>query len=69
MKKFNKWIYESVVQGDYGYGHGWEDLISGTPAECRGWLHDYECAGVGRHRVIRRRTLNPLRELLTIPLD
>ena len=28
MKKQNKYTYLHVLQGNYGYGHGWEDLTA-----------------------------------------
>jgi hypothetical protein len=40
--KQNKYLYLYVLQGNYGYGHGWEDL---------------ENEG-GHYRIIERRELN-----------
>ena len=41
MKK-NKYTYLHVLQGNYGYGHGFEDLCaSESRKEVRGWLKDY----------------------------
>lgn len=49
--------YEYVVQGNYGYGHGWEDLVSEeTRAEALAQLKTYnDNEPEYPHRVIRRR--------------
>jgi hypothetical protein len=59
MKK-NKYSYLFVVQGNYGYGHGWEDLCaSENYKEARANLKDYRLNEVNTpHRLIRRRELN-----------
>jgi hypothetical protein len=46
-----------VVQGNYGYGHGWEDLTAAdTRKECLGYLRDYRSNEPGTpHRMITRR--------------
>ncbi len=61
MKKDNKFSYLYVLQGDYGYGHGWEDLDADeqTPAgrkRIRINLALYRKEeGKGSYRVIKRR--------------
>lgn len=58
MKK-NKYIYLHVLQGNYGYGHGFEDLCaSESRKEVRGWLKDYLNNEGGNYRIIKRRELN-----------
>lgn len=51
-----KWTPVFVVQGNYGYGHGWEDLCeSESYREARDWLKDYRHNERGYpHRMIRR---------------
>lgn len=45
-----------VVQGNYGYGHGWEDLTAETdPKECRKRLKEYRENERAPFRMIRRR--------------
>jgi hypothetical protein len=62
MKRINKYLYLYVVQGDYGYGHGWEDLTASESYreafdDLRGYrFHDLYACG---HRIIKRRKLNP----------
>jgi hypothetical protein len=59
-KQQNKYQYVHVLQGDYGYGHGWEDLSNGTHRECRADRREYETSGhPARYRIIQRRELNP----------
>ena len=60
--KVNKYLYLFVVQGDYGYGHGWEDLIASESykeaiADLRAYRKNDSYA-LG-HRLIKRRELNP----------
>lgn len=60
--KINKYLYLFVVQGNYGYGHGWEDLTSSESyktaiADLRAYRKNDSYA-LG-HRLIRRRELNP----------
>ncbi len=61
MKKDNKFDYLYVLQGDYGYGHGWEDLTAEeqTPEgrkRIRVNLSLYRKEeGKGSYRVIKRR--------------
>lgn len=54
----NKYDYIHILQGDYGYGHGWEDLTAGTWREMRDDLRDYRENEGGCYRVIERRVLN-----------
>jgi len=56
----NKFTYLFVVQGNYGYGHGWEDVTaSEVRKEARDDLKAYRvnCPEYP-HRIIRRRELN-----------
>lgn len=55
--KQNKYIYLTILQGNYGYG--WDDLTeSESAAEVRRDLRDYrENDPSGRYRVIRRRVI------------
>ena len=60
--RINKYLYLYVVQGDYGYGHGWEDLTSSE--SYRTALADYRAYCINdkyavRHRIIKRREPNP----------
>ena len=57
MRK-NKYTYEHVVQGNYGYG--WDDLTSSTDiTEARRDLRDYRVNEPSvPHRIVHRRTLN-----------
>jgi len=56
----NKYQYVMVLQGDYGYGHGWEDLCaSESPREIRQNLKEYRENEGGCYRIIKRRELNP----------
>jgi hypothetical protein len=62
MKRINKYLYLFVVQGDYGYGHGWEDLTASESykdaiADLRAYRKN-DSHAVG-HRIIKRRELNP----------
>ena len=47
-----------VIQGNYGYGHGWED-VSAYPEDqykqARADLREYHASNTGSHRMIRRR--------------
>jgi len=51
-----------VLQGNYGYGHGWEDITEEyTRAEIRERLREYRTnAGEYRYRYIKRR--EPIQE-------
>ena len=57
----NKYLYLWVVQGNYGYGHGWEDIGGGdTYKEARADLKDYrQNAPEYTYRIIQRREPNP----------
>jgi hypothetical protein len=54
-----KWRKEYVVQGNYGYGHGWEDeTAEETYREARVRLREYRDNGPGSYRLITRRVRN-----------
>ena len=54
----NKYIYLHVLQGNYGYGHGWEDLAaSERRLEVVQNRKEYEENEGGRYRIIERREL------------
>lgn len=62
MKRINKWLYLFVVQGDYGYGQGWEDLTASESyrealVDLRAYRQNdsFACG----HRIIKRREINP----------
>lgn len=57
----NKYLYLHVVQGDYGFGYGFEDLAaSESRAEALRDLRDYRREeGIASYRMIKRRELNP----------
>lgn len=61
MNKFN---YLYVLQGNYGYGHGWEDLTAADNS-FKGWKEikadkkSYMENEGGTYRIIERRELNP----------
>ena len=54
-----KFVIVHVVQGNYGYGHGWEDLCCSTDRkEAREDYRAYRENETGTpHRLIRRRVL------------
>ena len=61
--KSNKYLYLYVLQGNYGYGHGWEDL--GTEENTsKGWKavkqtkREYLENEGAQYRIIERRELN-----------
>lgn len=56
----NKYVYLHVIQGDYGYGHGWEDVDqSESYREARTNFRLYrENEPQYSHRMIQRRELN-----------
>ncbi len=57
--KPNKYTYLWVLQGDYGYGHGWEDLCaSEAKKEVKDDLRAYEENEGGCYRIIQRREKN-----------
>jgi len=56
--KANKFNYIYVLQGNYGYGHGFEDLsASDTFSEIRQTRKEYRENEGGNYRIIRRREL------------
>ena len=61
--KQNKYLYLSVLQGNYGYG--WDDLCSydhaipGWKKELRADLKAYRENEMFPHRIIQRREPNP----------
>lgn len=59
-KKQNKYTYLYVVQGNYGYGYGWEDLTASENwKEARADLKSYRENERGvPHRIIHRRVPN-----------
>ncbi len=66
--KRNKYTYLYVLQGDYGFGHGWEDLCAEDKAlphafkRIRGEYQTYRVNEGGRYRIIERRELNNTQE-------
>ena len=58
-KHQNKYEYLYVVQGNYGYGHGWEDLTASESwTESRNDLRTYRREErMGSYRRIERRVL------------
>jgi hypothetical protein len=61
MARQNKYIYLWVVQGNYGYGHGWEDLCASEDRrEAASDLRMYrQEEREFPHRLIQRRERNP----------
>ena len=55
-----KYEYITVLQGNYGYGHGWEDLCAGTRKEVRADLKAYRENEGGNYRIINRRVLKSI---------
>lgn len=56
----NKYEYLHVLQGNYGYGDGWEDLCASTKRkEVRDDLKAYRKNEGGSYRIIKRREPNP----------
>ena len=58
----NKYIYLFVLQADFGFGHGWEDLCqSENKAEMLTDFREYNYKKKENenYRVIRRREPNP----------
>lgn len=60
--KPRKYDYLIVLQGNYGYGHGFEDLCAAEDTrdgkgrkEIRDNLKDYRTNEGGNYRIIRRR--------------
>lgn len=53
-----KYEYLWVLQGNYGYGHGWEDLTAEeTWREIRNRRREYVENEGGSYRIIKRREL------------
>lgn len=53
-----KFEYVSVLQSDYGYGHGWEDISEGTRPQMVAERKTYrENAPEYPYRIIGRRNL------------
>lgn len=58
MKQPTKYLYLHVLQGDYGHGHGWEDLTAEESySEIRARLKEYRENEGGTYRLIKRREL------------
>ena len=61
--KSNKYLYLYVLQGNYGYGHGWEDLAAEENTS-KGWKavkqtkREYLENEGAHYRIIERRELN-----------
>jgi hypothetical protein len=54
----NKYLYEIILQGNYGYG--WDDLTAhDTRREARAEMRVYRDNQPGAYRIIERRTKNP----------
>jgi hypothetical protein len=59
-----RYTYLLVLQGDYGYGHGWEDLaaedkgVAGARQRINQTRREYVNNEGGNYRVIERRELN-----------
>ena len=55
----NKYIYLHILQGNYGYGHGYEDLTASENfKEIQDDLKAYRDNEGGTYRIIKRRELN-----------
>jgi len=55
----NKYTYLWIVQANYGYGHGWEDVAaSESHHEARQTLKEYQENEGGRLRLIKRREVS-----------
>ncbi len=58
-KNANKYQFLHVLQSNYGYGHGWEDLCaSESYREIYQNLREYRENEGGIYRIIGRRELN-----------
>lgn len=56
--KPTKYVYLWVLQGNYGYGHGWEDLTAEESwREIRDRRREYVENEGGSYRIIKRREL------------
>jgi hypothetical protein len=59
-RRISKWKIQHIVQGNYGYGHGWEDEYpSFDRADALARLKEYRANGTGIYRLIRRKVENP----------
>ena len=59
----NKYLYLWIVQGNYGYGHGWEDEdASESHWDALKSLRLYRANGPGSYRLIQRREPNTQQE-------
>lgn len=48
--------YEYALQKNYGYGHGWEDLVAeSTMAEAKERKKEYEENEGGAFRIVKRK--------------
>ena len=62
---YNKYRYLAILQGNYGYGHGWEDLSAedlhnpGAWRRIRQTRREYRENEGGLYRIIERREKNP----------
>jgi hypothetical protein len=60
----NKFSYLLVLQGNYGFGHGWEDLSAEDKAQTGAWKRvkqtakEYRENEGARYRIIERREAN-----------
>ena len=62
----NKYLYEIILQGNYGYG--WDDLTAhDTKREARAEMRVYRDNQPGAYRIIERRTPNPAYRETTKP--
>ncbi len=58
--RINKYIYMFVLQGNYGYGHGFEDIdASDVYSEMVASKKCYRENEGGLYRIISRREINP----------
>ena len=61
----NKYLYLKVLQGNYGYGHGWEDLSAEDLHNPGAWRRiiqtrrEYHENEGGLYRIVERREKNP----------
>ena len=59
MKNKNKFAYLWILQGNYGYGDGWEDLCAAESyLEIRQNLKEYNENEGGSYRLVERRVKN-----------
>ena len=77
MTKISTTYTEYAIQGNYGYGHGWEDVSTYSRPDyenpyksARADLKEYNLSGTGAHRLITRRAIRQdytLAELEALP--